>query len=1083
MKHIIIAEGSKSGKGGGYRSPVEHANTLQALQFAHIIDVVSEGPIAGLAESDKGIYLSETPLRTSGGALTMQDVKWGLWRGMPDQQSLPYVAASAAEKSVGIEVTKLYPRAKGPDSGKYQFSVSNTLVTKLRVTLGVMSLYETLTNKDNAGDIVPASVSYKVYVYNNKNEKIYETARTLKGKTMSRYLWELMVDLDGDGPWLATVEKTSADSTKSVLSNDLYLSGYTEIIGYSFNYPNTAMIGIAASAEAFGSSVPPRAYKIKGLIVKVPSNYDPESRTYTGIWDGSFKMAWTDNPAWVFYDLITNERYGVAYYLPWSYVSSRELCDKWTLYEIARICDELVPDGFGNLEPRYTFNYQIMGAADAVEVVQSVASVFHGMSFWSSGLIFARSDFPSDPVRTVNQTNVLEGKITYSTGSIQERHSVVHVTWNDPEDLYKPALEAVYDWDLIEKFGYNPVDTVAYGCTSRGQASRHGLWVLASEADDLIVTVRMGLDSFDYLPGDIVRIADPSFMGFRSGGRVKEIQGKEITLDAAFEPVDDETYTLVINTADGTEESRKVTKIDGTKVTVESQYSQEFAELPVWSILGAKVQPGLFAIQKISEKESAVMEIQLKEINPNKYQAIEQGLSLEKLPSQRENRSAPEAPQGLNIHETMATENGTLVNKVLFSWNAMSGSDFGSAVKWRVQTANPYGNRVDYPWQDTSSILLEDLMTGVWTFSVMGQSSNGLMSAWTHLEALVGGIAAPSAISGLRAVQDGEFVDLMWDKCPDINFSHYEIREGWTWSTGSVITDKLFTNSYSVPVSFEREYSYMVKAVNNIGKESLSAAQVSIKVQNLPDQNVYVAWDEFNNPLLWDEIDTPWQDYPAETTWETALIFTGTHEKTRLIENSRRLLAVEGTWEEQPDWTWGDYGGSHVLTLAEGETDGVWTSTVKDIGKVLSAYISHDVFYIAAEGSAVRMEVRTSVDDEVWSDWVAFIPRMTTLRYIQYRVVLSTENAENTPEVTRIYVIVDMPDEIRSGRQVIDAGGSVVGYGYEYTILPSVVLTADGSEKQAKLVGEPGLRDCRVIVVDSADNEVGGVINWTSRGY
>lgn len=1078
-----MAEGSKGGKGGSYRAPVEHANTLQALQFAHIIDVVSEGPIAGLAESDKGIYLNETPLRTDGGTLTMQDVKWGLWRGMPDQESMPYVAASAAETSVGIEVANLYPRAKGPDSGKYQFSVSNLLVTKLRVTLAVMALYETLTNKDNAGDIIQASVAYKVYVYNSKNENIYETSRTLKGKTMSRYAWELMIDLDGNGPWLVTVEKTSNDSTKSALSNDLYLSSYTEIIGYSFSYPNTAMLGIAASAEAFGSSVPTRAYKINGLIVKVPSNYDPEKRTYTGIWDGLFKVAWTDNPAWVFYDLITNERYGVAYYLPWSYVSARELCDKWTLYEIAQICDELVPDGFGGYEPRYTFNYQIMGAADAVEVVQSVASVFHGMSFWSSGLIFARCDFPGDPIRTVNQTNVLEGKITYSTGSIQERHSVVHVTWNDPDDLYKAAIEAVYDWDLVERFGYNPVETVAYGCTSKGQAYRHGLWVLATEADDMIVTVQMGLESFDYLPGDIVRIADPSFMGFRSGGRAKEINGREITLDAAFEPADGETYSLAINAADGTEETRRVIKINGEKVTVEAPYSKEFAGLPVWSMLGAKVQPGQFAIQKITEKDGAVMEIQLKEVNPNKYAVIEQGLTLEKLPSQRENRSAPEAPKGLNIHETMAAENGTLVNKVLLSWDAMSVSDFGAAVKWRIQTVNPFGNREDYPWQDTSSILLDGLMTGVWTFSVMGQSSGGLMSAWAHLEAPVAGLSAPAVISGLRAVQDGEFVDLMWDKCPDINFSHYEIREGWTWSTGSVITERLFTNSYAIPVSFEREYSFMVKAVNNVGKYSLSAAQVSIKVQNLPDLNVFVAWDEFDNPLLWDDMGTQWQDYPTGTIWDAALVLAGTHENTRLIENSRRLLLVEGTWEEQPDWTWGDYGDSHVLTLSEGAATGIWTSSVKDIGKVLGAYISHDVFYVAAEGSAVHVEARTSVDGEVWSDWTAFIPRMTTLRYIQYRIIFNTDDSENAPVVTRIYVIVDMPDEIRSGRQVIDAGGSVVDYGYEYTVLPAVVLTADGADKQAKIVGEPGLYRCLVQVVDSDGGDVGGIINWTARGY
>lgn len=1084
MRHYIIAEGSKGGKGSsGYRAPVESENTLRAIQYATIVDVISEGPIVGLADADKGIYLNETPLRTNGGTLTMQDVSWELRNGLPEQDPLQFADASSSEHSVGVEVSNLYPRAVGPDSGKYQFSVTNQLVTRLRVTLGVQALYKTLTNQSNAGDIVPATVSYKVSVYNASNSAIYTTSRKLEGKTTSQYLWEITIDLDDNGPWLVSIEKTSADSTTSDINNDLYFSSYTEIIGYSFSYPNTALVAVSASAESFGNSVPTRAYKIKGLMVKVPSNYTPATRTYSGVWDGTFKTAWTDNPAWVFYDLVTNERYGAAFYLPWAYTSAQDLCDKWTLYEIARVCDELVPDGFGGYEPRYSFNYQIFGAEDAAQVLQSVASVFHGMSYWSSGLVYAKSDYPTDPIRTINQANVLEGKITYSTGSIQERHSVVHVTWNDPDDMYKAAVEAVYDWDLVEKIGYNPVDSVAYGCTSRGQANRHGLWVLATEAEDIVVTVEMGLDSFDYLPGDVVRIADPAFMGYRAGGRIKDITGTTITLDAGFETVSGETYTLVINAADGTEESRKVTAVTGSQVRVASAYSKEFAALPVWSMLGTQSAPGRYSVTKITEKSKGTLEVQLKEVNPNKYASIEQGLTLEQLPTQRTGRGAPETPDGLNVHETIAVEGGYLVCKALFSWSSLASSDFGAATSWRVQTKDPYGNIATYDWQDSSSISFSHIPTGYWTFAVMGRSSSGLTSAWAEITVAIQGVAAPADVTGLRALQDGDSVDLLWNANNDLNFDRYEVREGYTWDTASVIAARVYEPTLTVPVSFEREHSFLVKAVSTAGTYSNNAAGVKIMVKNLSDKNVFVAWADLSaiEPEWRDVTEQSWQDLDVDWAYR---VDNGYHDNTRFVENSLRLISVDGTWEQQDEATkWQDYGDAAVLTLVEGAVYGVWTSTIKDLGRAVGAEVYRDIFYIASGGAQVETEVRTSIDGDVWSDWVPFVRHATMLQYIQYRLILSTPDAENPPTVTRLYVVVDMPDIVRSGRIEVSANGAIIEYGYDYARQPSVVITADGADRQAKLVGEPGLSECvvKVIGVDSAD--VGGVVNWTSRGY
>lgn len=1441
---LIVGSKGKGGGGSSYRAPVEEHDSLQAVQYVSLLDVLSEGPIVGLVDGDKSIYLNETPLRTSGGTLTLSDVSWQINTGTPDQKALPYASGAETETGVGVEVTHLSPKGEGPDSGKYQFSIANADDTRLRITLGVQGLYQQLTDQAHAGDVVGASVSYRITITDANNSTIKSYSRTLKGKTTSQYFWDLTFALSGEAPWLVTVEKTSEDSSSSTLVNNLYLSSYTEIIGYSFTYPNTAMIAMKASAETFGGSVPNRLYYVKGLKVQVPSNYDPETRSYSGVWNGTFKLAWTDNPAWVLYDMITNDRYGVCKYLPHSYLNANELCDKWYLYRIAQICDELVDDGFGGKEPRYTFNYQIQGAGEAKEVIQSIASTFHGMTYWSSGLIYARADFTDDPVRTISQANVKDGVFTYSSASQQERHSVALVKWNDPEDLGRTHVEAVYDWEAYRRLGYRPIETVAYGCYSRGQAHRHGKWLLASEETPWTVTVEMGLDGFDLVPGDIVKVSDPSWMGYRASGRTKGISETTVTLDAAFDTSKGEAYQISICDTDGTEETRQIVAVDGASVTVGIAFTHTFADNAIWSISGSSAQPRQFRVQNIKETSKASIQLTLIEIDPNKFRWIEENLRIELPPSRRPLKAECLPPDNLSVTERTATVNAQLVQKALFSWS-YSSANF-AVTQYRVCYVDALGDKHYSRWQSENSFELTNVQTGAWRFSVQAKTFDGRTSSWSSTNYEMAGISAlspanadslsleewgymqkdgvhvsnvdvkwtppsgmkqealegfdiyyrysssakwqkyvtteadetehtlenvltgrtiqillrtrsrlgvlssglsdslqivgkdappaapqnftveqnprdrtqllcswsavdepdiagyrlrldgsvvhnltpgtaatitltrsgehtvqlrtvdnsqqqsspvshtgtyaiepqdvtnfavaqstlkksslvfswdavpgadidyyeirqgkdygeaslvarvqgttftlenwtdegiftfgikahclgghesqypsyyaltvsmrpsppshltasqssadpaivnvswwaspdldvtsyeirdglvwedaaligttsgtmltincsashefnflvrannsagyasdlvsafceatlePPLVTGFNAVQDGDAVDLWWDKSPSNGVDWYELREGLNWDSGSLIASGISTTNASTPVSFERNYRFMVKAHSRTGYYSDQPARALLSVDNLSPKNVV---EERDFIALRED-------------------GTQTHDNSRFVENPCTWATVGGQWSDYPDKRWIDFGGQYVLSLAEGETSGVWTGTEINMMRDVKAKIAADFQLLNSLGATARLQYRSrTIAAADWGPWIDLKEHTETLSKIQFRVVMNAQNVANPPYVVLLKVVVDMPDVIKSGRTAVPAEGMTIPYGFEYAISPTVVVTADTATARAVLEGVPGASDFTVKIFDTNNSPIAGTVNWTSYGY
>lgn len=837
--------GGKSG--GDYRAPVEAPNSLQSMQEVTIVEAVSEGPIVGLVTGDaRSIALNETPLMTDEGTYTYQNVSWAIRNGTADQDAFDNIAGVESETSVGVEVTKDFPRASGSGSGAITRQITNPYCTDIRITMAVQALYEQLVDQDRAGDTVPMTISYTVLITDSQNAVVASDAVERTDKTTSGAQWAKKYRLSGTAPWTVTITKTYEDNTSDYKHNDIYWASYTEIIGYKMIYPNTACMMIRGNAETFGSSVPNRAYKIKGLIVEVPTNYNPETREYSGIWDGTFKNAWTDNPAWVLRDLLESGRYGLKKFFPPA-KQGNPLSDKWTLYEIAKYCDELVSDGNGGMEPRYTFNGQIMGTGSASEVIQSIASNFHGMMYWGSGMAIAGADVPKDPIKSFTQANITNGLITYSTGSAQERHSVALVTWYDPDNYGNARIEPVYDWDAYQKYGYRAVNVTAYGCTSRAQAYRQGLWTLLTEDEQWQATCEVGLDGYDLMPGDFVKIADPHWMGTRFSGRIVSIVGAEVTLDGEVTFLAGESYVLYVMMPDGTEEHRNIANGAGTysTVTIESAFDQTPVDYAVWTISGTDVAPRLFAVRAINEQENGRVQLDLREVMSSKYERLEQSFAFTVTPGRRPTIGVLAAPTGLTVVPANYFDNGQVLQRLTFSW---TGSGDSSISEYEFGYKSPAGDWNSFTPKKTFSMDVAAAASGTYLFRVRALSLDGRQSAWAEKSYTLQGVTTvPKPPTGLTAEGGFRSIKVSWQMPSDVLIGYFEILMADSDNVEDAeLVGKIYGSSFDVmglgvmetKWFWVRSVSYAADAVKSEAIGPVSATTKALEMEDIPEASI-----------------------------------------------------------------------------------------------------------------------------------------------------------------------------------------------------------------------------------------------------
>ncbi|RWI35431.1 phage tail protein [Mesorhizobium sp.] len=747
----IRGAGGGSKKGGGK----DASNTLQSRARARMVELISEGEIEGLVDGLKSIYFDQTPVVAQNGTVNLKGVIYEERTGTPDQPHIngsPYV-----ETPIAVETEVTF------DNGPVTRTIFEENADALRVIVRIPSLF-----KSTDDGMKTASVAYKVEVRPFGGAWTTAATKVLnKQKCVSPYQIAHRIELPAGGcPWDVRVVRLTEDSDDDKKQNETWWDSYVILVEGKFTYPNSALVFLDVDSEEFGSNVPARSFHVRGLKVHVPSNYDPFTRTYTGIWNGTFQVAWTNNPAWVFYDLIVNDRYGLGEFVDIARV------DKWGLYRIAQYCDEMVFTGFRDIngdktyEPRFQFNGVINSRKEAYDVLRDIASAFRGMAFWSLGQIFAVADIPADPVKLVSPANVIGGAFKYSGTGMAARHSVALVSWNNPSDFYRPAVEPVISDEALRKWGWRDTPYQAVGCTSRGQAHRLGRWILDVEQNENeTVEYTCSFDHMDVRPFDIIQIADPRKAQFRNGGRIAGVNPDRtiVTLDAPVSFVAEESHVFSVELPDGSVVSKtviafqEVTDGKAGKVVLDTALSDTPVTGAMWVIGSLSAQPRQYRVLTVQETDKHLFRVTALFHDPNKYVRVEDETDLEPIRYTRPRDSIAKVINPLAV-QTTYFQNGVAQTKLILSWTP--GDDF-MAARYSVTADTPDGP-VDYGQTSLTTIEIDNAAPGEWSFFIVAVGYNGLRSDALQYDFVTTGweaTVAPS-ITGLTLVNGnaGEFV-------------------------------------------------------------------------------------------------------------------------------------------------------------------------------------------------------------------------------------------------------------------------------------------------------------------------------------
>ncbi|EIK68546.1 host specificity protein J [Pseudomonas synxantha BG33R] len=655
MTDLTLA-GSKGGASKP-RPSVEAPDSLQSTAYARILDLVSEGEIVGLKNDKRSVFLDETPLANADGSLNFSGVTLDTRNGSQDQSHIPGFPAVENESPVSIELRSDQPWTK---------SYSNLQLSAVRIRLAVTRLSQTNTSN---GDTNGYTVQYAIDLSTDGGAFTEVLAAAFSGKTTTKYERSHRVDLPpAKVGWALRVRRITPNSTSGAIADTTTVESSTEVIDAKLRYPGSALIGLQFDAAQF-QSIPSRSFELRGRIIKVPSNYDPQTRVYSGVWDGTFKSAWTDNPAWIYYDLLLHQRYGLGHLLNAGQV------DKWELYRIGQYCDQPVSDGKGGTEPRFTCNLYLSVRADALKVLQDLATTFRGMSYWGAGSVMAVADMPEDPVYTYSNANVIGGQFIYGGSAKKTRYTVALVSWNDPTDFYRQKVQYVDDAEGIARYGIQQTEISATGCTSQAQAQRIGKWaLLTNRLETESVTFSVGLDGTLARPGQIIRVADNDRAGRRIGGRLRAATLDSLTLDAEVTATAGDTITLVM--PNGKAVSRAVKSVsaagaDEQLVVLQTRLDELPPAQSIWAIDSATLALQQFRVLSISEDFSDdEIKYSLSAVKhvPSKFAAIDNGAKIDSPPITVIPPSVQAAPTGVTVSNDHFVEQGSAVNVMTIEW-------------------------------------------------------------------------------------------------------------------------------------------------------------------------------------------------------------------------------------------------------------------------------------------------------------------------------------------------------------------------------------------------------------------------------
>lgn len=774
----LIGYGGKSGSGsGGSESP----DNLLSVSYASIMDLISEGEIQGLVNGLQSVYFNQTPLQNANGTYNFTGATVTFNPGTQSQAPLPGFPAVNDEVSVG---TVLYSYAP------WVQNLNNLQLNAVRVTLSVPSLSQTNTSN---GNVSGYQIDYMIQVSTDGGAYVTMVNTSFNGKCTSEYDRTHTISLPtAHTGWNVMVTRLTANANSAYIADTVNIVSYTEVIYANLRYPMSAVAGIQIDAQQFGTSIPTRAYDVEGRIISVPSNYNPTTRIYSGVWNGTFMPAYTNNPAWVFYDLVLNNRYGLG-----TRVSASQI-DKWALYQIGQYCDELVPDGLGGsgMEPRFTCNLYLQQVGDAYKVLQDLASIFQGMAYWAAGNIVAVADMPTDPTYTYTAANVIGGKFTCVGSPMKTRYNVAAVTWNDPSNFYRQSVETVQDQVGISRYGIQQTSITAFGCTSQGQAQRVGLWtILTSRLETQTVTFSVGLDGIMCAPGEIIRVADPVKMGRRNGGRIHGVSGNTITVDKIPPTIAvGNPFTVILPT--GVSETQLVQSFSGNSITVASPFSTQPVRQAVWTIDNSDLVAPTYKVLSITETDNFTFEITALEHNASKYAAIDDG-AIVVIPPQSVIPPSVQPPVASVTASTYNTVNQGIQNTTLvISWQA---AEYANSYIAEWQWDN--NNWITLPSTGLLQAEVNGIYAGNYQCRVTAVNPLGYKSIPTYssLTALTGYVGAPPVVTTLTTAPQVFGIQINWN-FPAIGATDTSCTQLW-YGVTDVLANATLLGSYPYPQS------------------------------------------------------------------------------------------------------------------------------------------------------------------------------------------------------------------------------------------------------------------------------------------
>ncbi|MGV6785322.1 TipJ family phage tail tip protein [Klebsiella pneumoniae] len=828
----------KGRKGGGskQRTPTEQPDDLQSVAKAKILLALGEGEFAG-GLTGKDIYLDGTPLENADGSQNFSGVSWEFRPGTQAQTYIQGIPGTENEISVGLEVSS---------KTAWTHTFTNTQLSAVRFRLK----WPSLMKQEDDGDVVGNTVRYAIDLQTDGGawQTVLETA--VSGKTTTGYERSHRIDLpQACSTWTLRLRKISPDANSVKTGDVMTLQSYTEVIDAKLRYPNTALLYIEFDSSQFNGSIPQISCEPRGRVIRVPDNYNPETREYTGVWTGGFKWAWTDNPAWIYYDIVIADRFGLGNRLSSANIS------KWTLYQIAQYCDQLVPDGRGGdgMEPRYTCNVYVQERNDAYTVLRDFAAIFRGMTCWNGEQIVVLADMPRDVDFTYTRANIV-GKPRYSSSSSQVRYTNALVSWSDPDNAYADAMEPAFIPELVSRYSFNQLEMTAIGCTRQSEAHRKGLWGILTNNKDRMVEIDVGLDGRIPQPGYIIALADELLAGRVNGGRISAVNGRVITLDRDVDAKPGDR--LQLNLPSGISQSRTIQAVNGRRqITVTTAYSETPERECVWAIESDDLFLQQYRVTGVKENNDATLTITGVAHDPDKFARIDTGAIIDQRPVSVLPAGNQSPPDDIVITSRSVVNQGISVETMQVNWSAVSG-----AIAYEAQWRRNDGNWINVPRSSTTSFEVSGIYAGRYLIRVRAINAAEISSGWAYSEekTLTGKVGEPLAPLALATRSLVHGVQVSWEfptGSGDTLRTELQYSKNQDGSAPMPLSDVAYPGkSYQqMGLSMGAEFWYRARLVDRLGNESPWTGWVQGMASDNFDDYYENLTDAIKDTAAWEE--------------------------------------------------------------------------------------------------------------------------------------------------------------------------------------------------------------------------------------